>query len=319
MTEKRTSPRSEEVRQRRSRQQGSRQKRAGEQAYRPLPPVTSRDRAGSSTNTQKRKATVRRYNSAVAVHHNRLNLPAFPSLQTGPRLIPLIITLVLGAALYFLLASPTFRVTEAQVNGLSRLSPAEVNSALGIGGQIVFFLQPEEIVSRLRVSYPEIESAQVSVALPNQVILQVSERQPVLLWQQGSGYTWIDKSGVAFRPHGEISGLVGVAALGSPPGGPAPADDPLSPPAYVAPDLVKTALALASSLPQGSTLAYDESNGFGWTDSRGWQVFFGTESKDAALKLQIYQSLVDSLNARGIAPAFISVIHADAPYYRMEK
>lgn len=320
MTEKKTISRSEAVRGRRRSKKDQRQKQAVEQAYRPLPPVTYRER-GSLTNTQpKRKSNVRRYNSAAAIRRaGALRLPLFPQVQAGPRLIPLILTLILGAAAYFLLASPTFRVTEAEINGLSRLSAAEVNSALGIGGEIVFFLKPEEIVTRLRLSLPEIQSAQVTVAMPNRVMVEIRERKPVILWRQGSGFTWIDADGVAFRPRGEAEGLVVVAAGGTPPGAPAPAGDLLSPPAYLSPDLVKTALALASSLPAGSTLAYDETNGFGWNDSRGWQVFFGTEAKSAALKLQVYQSLVDSLNERGITPVFISVVHADAPYYRMEK
>jgi len=320
MTEKKTISRSEAVRGRRRQEQGQRQKQAAEQAYRPLPPVTYRERGGASNTQTKRKGNVRRYNSATAMRREgRLQLPIFPQVQAGPRLIPLILTLALGAAAYFLLASPTFRVTEAQINGLSRLSAVEVNSALGIGGEIVFFLRPEEIATRLRVSFPEIQTAKVEVGMPNRVMVEISERQPVILWNQGSGFTWIDASGVAFRPRGEAAGLVPVAADGTPPGGPAPADDPLSPPAYLAPDLVQTALILASKLPEGSTLSYDETNGFGWNDSRGWQVFFGTESKSAALKLQVYQSLVDSLNERGITPVFISVVHADAPYYRMEK
>lgn len=320
MTEKRTIPRSEEVRVRRERKQDKRQKKASEQAYRTMPPVTSRERAGYSNTQPRRKTNVRRYNAAVAARReSRFQLPALPSLQTGPRLIPLILVLALGAAAYFLLASPTFRVSEAQVNGLSRLSAAEVNSALDLGGEIVFFLRPEEIVSRLRVSYPEIESAQVTVSMPNQVIVDVKERQPVIFWQQGSGFTWIDENGVAFRPSGDLGGLVPVAAEGTPPGGPAPADDPLNTRAFLAPDMVKTVLTLAPNLPQGSTLIYEQDGGFGWMDSRGWQVSFGTESKDAALKLQIYQSLVDSLTARGITPAYVSVIHADAPFYRMEK
>jgi len=319
MTEKRTAPRSESIRGRRTKTQDKRQKRAVEQAHRTLPPVTSRDRHGFSTTRPVQKGN-RRYNAALtARRQGGLHLPVLPHLQTGPRLIPLILTLALGAAAYFLLASPTFRVTEAQVNGLSRLSAAEVNSTLGLGGRLIFFLQPEEIVSRLRVSFPEIRSAQVTVALPNIVTLEVSERQPVLLWQQGDGYTWIDEDGVAFRPRGGAEGLVAVAALDTPPGSPAPIEDPLSPPAFLAPDLVRTAQTLAVSLPAGSALTYDETNGFGWQDSRGWQAYFGTGSKDAALKLQIYSSLVDSLNARGLAPAYISVVHTDAPYYRMEE
>jgi hypothetical protein len=159
--------------------------------------------------------------------------------------------------------------------------------------------------------------AQVIVALPNLVQIDVTERQPVLLWQQGNGYTWIDQDGIAFKPRGDSAGLIPVAAAGTPPAGEALQADSFTPPAFAAPDLVKTALALASSVPPGSTMTFDPAHGLGWTDSRGWQVYFGSSSRDMPLKLRVYQSLVDSLASRGITPAFISVDHADAPYYRM--
>jgi hypothetical protein len=64
-------------------------------------------------------------------------------------------------------------------------------------------------------------------------------------------------------------------------------------------------------------MTYDPQDGLGWTDSRGWKVYFGTNAKDMPLKVRVYQSLVDSLMARGLYPAFISVAYPDAPYYRM--
>ena len=36
-----------------------------------------------------------------------------------------------------------------------------------------------------------------------------------------------------------------------------------------------------------------------------------------ALKLRVYNSLVQMVNAKGITPAFISVQYPKAPYYRM--
>jgi cell division protein FtsQ len=233
-------------------------------------------------------------------------------------LISLALTAVLAAAVYLLWSVPVFRVADAQITGLARLDPAEINSALGLRGQWIFLLRPDEIATRLRLQFPELSSAQVVVALPNLVEINVTERQPVLLWQQGNGYTWIDTDGIAFKPRGDSSGLLPVAAAGAPPAGEIPPADSLTPPTFMAPDLVKTALALASSVPPGITLTYDPAYGFGWTDPRGWQVFFGTTSRDMPLKLRVYQSLVDSLAARGVTPALISVVHADAPYYRME-
>jgi hypothetical protein len=241
------------------------------------------------------------------------------SVKVGPRFLPVILIILLGAVLYFLTASPVFRVTEPQITGLSRLTAAEINATLGINGDLIFLLQPEEIATRLRLDHPELTSARVMITLPNQVLIEVTERVPVLLWQQGDGYTWIDALGVAFRPHGEAPAIATVIGMDTPPGSASAVAGPLNPPAFLSPDLVKTALVLAPSVPQGSTLTYESAHGFGWTDSRGWKVFFGTSSKDVVLKLRVYQSLVDSLVARGIYPGFISVVHADAPYYRMEQ
>lgn len=325
MTEKPSISHSEEVRERRTREQVKRRKQTTERAYRTMPPVTSRDRpvlpVRKPARKSARKPASRRYNAAMGIPHaqspwSRISV-LLPDMQAGPRLYSLILVLLLSAGIYFLAASPEFRVSEPQINGLTRLSAAEINSVMGLSGDLIFLLKPEEITARLRSSFPELESAQVRIALPNTVIMDVQERQPVLLWQQGAGYTWIDEHGVAFRPHGEAPGLIPVVAQVSPPGG--EATDPLSPAAYVAPGLVKTAMLLAANLPAGSALSYDADNGFGWVDSRGWQAYFGADPKDVALKLRIYQSLVDSLAARGIYPALISVVHADAPYYRMEQ
>ncbi|MGE5248743.1 MAG: cell division protein FtsQ/DivIB [Bacteroidota bacterium] len=317
MSEKRTISRAEEVRERRTRSQTRRQREAGERAYRPLPPVISRTLPGDVRPKPVKKTGARRYNSTVGLSGRRLELPSLPGLSAGPRLISLSLAAMLIAGLYFAWTSPFFRVSEAQVTGLSRLGAEEITSRLDLSGQIIFLLQPGEIVSRLRQDFPELASAQVLVSLPNVVQIQATERQPVLLWQQGNGYTWIDADGVAFRPRGDSAGLIPVASLGAPPAGDPVLQDPLIPPAYIAPDVVKAALALAPAVPAGSTLTYDPRYGFGWTDSRGWQVYFGDKSKDMALKLRVYQSLVDSLVAQGITPAFISVIYADAPYYRM--
>jgi hypothetical protein len=318
MSEKQTASRSDEVRERRTRQQTKRQKDASERAYRPLPPVTTRDRTGYTVPRQGKRGKQRRFNAAVALPQDRGHAPSLPDFYSKPRMISLLLVTLLGAALYFLWTSPLFRVTEPQVVGLTRLTAAEVNSAAALQGQLIFLVRPQQAGTNLRRNLPELASAEVMIGLPNAVLIQVTERQPVLLWQQGDAYTWIDEAGIAFRPHGEVTGLPIVAAQSAPPTDPNAKDDPLSPPPFMAPDLVKTALTLAPTVPPGSALTYDAKYGFGWIDARGWQVYFGTTSKDSALKLRVYQSLVDSLTARGIQPAFISVVHADAPYYRME-
>jgi hypothetical protein len=167
------------------------------------------------------------------------------------------------------------------------------------------------------MNYPELASAKVNVYLPNHVYVTVTERQPVILWQQDTGYTWVDPTGVAFRPHGNVDGLVSVIGLTLPPARMALLDDPFSPPPFMQKELVNAILALSPNVPAGATMIFDPGYGLGWKDGRGWQVFFGTSAKDMALKIRVYQSLVDSLASRGRIPVFISVAYPDAPFYRM--
>ncbi len=145
---------------------------------------------------------------------------------------------------------------------------------------------------------------------------RLTEREPVILWQQGEGYTWIDGTGVAFRPRGLVAGLVPVKGLVAPPPGLAPLDDPLSPQPYMQKELVDAVLTLAPHVPADTTMVFDRTFGLGWTDSRGWKAFFGTSADDMPLKMRVYQSLADSLVNRGVSPTFINVMYPDAPFYR---
>jgi hypothetical protein len=319
MTEKNELSRAEVVRQRLAKQNAKRVERATQRAYKPSPAVTSRKKGYAAGKTRPIQYK-RRYNIMLALlpdlHLGRPTL-SLPRLRTGWRPFSFSLILLLGTAIYLAWTLPYFHATWATVVGNSRLTVEEINSVLGISGQSIFTIQPEEVENRLLLNYPELVAVKVDVYLPNYVYVNVVERQPVILWQQGEGYTWIDSTGVAFRPRGVVTGLVPVVGLDTPPAGIAPPDDPLSPPPYLSRELVDAILVLAPNVPPGVMMTYDPRNGLGWTDSRGWKVFFGAGAKDMNLKVRVYQSLVDSLMARGLYPAFISVAYPDAPYYRM--
>jgi len=242
-----------------------------------------------------------------------------PRLPIGWRWFSFCLSLALGGALYLAWTSPTFRVRAAVISGNQRLGADEINRVLNLDGQAIFLLEPSELGVRLRLNYPELLAARVNLSLPNRVTVTVVERKPLILWQQDGGYTWIDENGIAFRPRGEAQGLIRVLALAAPAPGPPSGDDPLSPPPYLSTELVKAIQILAPSVPAGSTLVYDGRYGLGWRDARGWQVFFGSEAQDMALKLQVYQALANSLSQRGIYPALINVQYVNAPYYRMSQ
>jgi hypothetical protein len=249
----------------------------------------------------------------IHLHRPKLSVPR---LHASWRLASVLIVLLLGVAIYLLLSLSYFRIPSATVLGNSRLTREEIESVTGVLGQSIFTVQPDEVETRLRMNYPELLSAQVNVYLPNHVYVSVTERQPVILWQQDEGFTWIDATGVAFRPRGLVAGLVPVKGLVVPPPGSPSPDDPFSPPPYMQKELVDSILLLAPYVPADTTMVFDRTFGLGWTDSRGWKSFFGTSTKDMPLKVRVYQSLVDSLVSRGITPTFINVMYPDAPFYR---
>jgi len=158
----------------------------------------------------------------------------------------------------------------------------------------------------------------VSVAFPNLVMVDVRERKPAIRWEQGGGYTWVAEDGVAFKPRGEMEGLISVVAASAPPVG-GGGTDPLTPAPFIPFDMVRTLKGLAGHVPPGQSILYDARMGFGWNDPRGWRAYFGATPNDIELKMRVYESMVASLTQRGIRPALINVTYPTAPYYRMSQ
>jgi POTRA domain, FtsQ-type len=332
MSEKKDLTRSDLVRLRREQDSSKRVERAKKVVTRSAPPVTTRarqenvhstrrsTRSGSGTSRTGRNSR-RRFQIAL--------LPIAPDAEMrglsisrprlGSRLLSFFAVAILGAALYFAFNLPQLRVTAAQVTGNRMLTPAEINTSLDIAGKPAFLLIPAELEKQLRLSYPELLSAKVDVALPNTVLIQITERQPVIRWQQGDGYTWVSEDGIAFRPHGEDASLISVVALSAPPTEVNVSSDPLTPAPFISSEMVQALKGLNGHVPQGVPILYEAGSGFGWNDPRGWRVYFGTSARDVELKMRVYESMVTSLTQRGIRPALINVTYPAAPYYRISE
>jgi len=320
MSGKRELSRAEIVRMRRAQRAGKEVQHAAQRTANPVRPVTSRAApTRPMVKPMRTEKTPRRFNVALGLPEIHLHRPSMLTSNRSSqwRVVSIFLVIMLSVMVYLGLTLSYFHVPSVTVLGNQRLSREEIQNVLGIVGQSIFTVQPKEMAARLRMNYPELASVEVDAYLPNHVYITLAERQPVIVWQQGDAYTWIDSEGVAFRPRGDAAGLVSVNGLVLPPVGPSTSTDPLSPPPFMRKELVDAILVLAPHVPAGSTMVFDATYGLGWKDSRGWQAFFGTSSKDMALKIRVYQSLVDSLTSRGTTPEFISVVYADAPFYRM--
>lgn len=326
MSAKRDITRAEQVRQRRTQRATKELQTAAKQATRSIARVTSRVPTIPAMAVPQ-PATRRRFKIALGLPEFHLkkpklslpniSMPRLPRFHANSRFVALLLVLVFGTMLALALQLPYFYVPDVFVLGNTRILSEEINGVMGVSGQSIFTIQPDELERRLRLNYPELTSAQVDVYLPNYVYVTVAERQPAIRWQQNSEYTWVDASGIAFRPRGDAAGLIVVNALDVPPVGIQTSDDPYSPSPFIPKEFVESASALTPLVPAASTLTYSATDGFGWSDPRGWKVAFGTSAHDMPLKIRVYQALVDSLAQRGKTPVFISVVHPDGPYYRM--
>jgi len=254
MSEKKNISRAEQVRLRREKTSSTRVERARKESTR-TPTASSRrqeitqprrrlDQTGPS---RPGRSARRRFQNAL--------LPVAPDAEMrgisisrpnlGRRLPSFILVALLASAVYFAFSTPQLRVAAAQVSGNQMLTPEEINSALKVTGQPTFLLMPSELEKRIRLAFPELTAAYVNVELPNTVSVQVVERTPVVRWEQGDGYTWVADDGVAFRPHGDMPGLITVVALSAPPIEGIVSPDPLPPAPFISPDMVQSLKGLA--------------------------------------------------------------------------
>src|SRR5215216_948561 len=307
MSEKKDVSRADLVRLRREQDSKTRVARARKEAMRTTP-VTSRTRTGDAVPSRRRAAPAGTSRSARRRFQNAL-LPVAPDAELrgisiarpdlGRRLPSFLVVALLAAAIYFAFNTPQLRVAEPQVAGNQMLTPAEINSALDVTGQPTFLLIPSDLEKRLRLQFPELAAAKVDIELPNTVSVQVVERRPVIRWEQGDGYTWVAEDGIAFRPHGDMPGLISVVALSAPPIEGIVSPDSLTPAPFLSSELIKAIKDLAAHVPPGVQVLYDANFGLGWIDPRGWKVYFGTSGTDMELKVRVYESMVASLTERG--------------------
>lgn len=327
MSEKKHRSRSEFVRQRRKgkdpkrgprRQRPFAKRPRGKSGYRELPPITARGVVNDFAIERRKKAGKRRFNATASLTRPEARALSLPRIhiRVGWRLLSFLLVLLFGAGLYLFWTLPEFRVTAAQVTGNQRIPAEEINNALGLNGYPIFLLTPDQVRARALQSFPELASVDVTVALPNVVSVNVTERQPVIKWQQGSGFTWIDETGTAFRPRGEAQELIIVQALGTPPTMNVPEDDGLTSAPLIPKETVQALTALAPHVPPGTPILYHPVTGLSWTDGRGWQAVFGTSKDNVEAKVLVYRAMVDWLAGRGIQPILINVSYPSAPFYR---
>jgi hypothetical protein len=337
-TSRQSTARSDEVRARRMQRETRRVEQTGvraRQASVNLPPVMARALSTSIPLQQKqsrRQKVRRRVDVALNVPGAEVHLPSLPVVNLDWRLLSAALAIGLGALLYWLWNDPLFVVSTPQIVGMQRLTEQDINAVLKVSGENIFTLQPVLLQNELQQAFPELSSVIVYADLPAQVTVAVTERTPVLEWQQDQQTLWVDKDGIAFTPRGTPTTPLPIIKSQQALTVPAPRlktpedkdltnlvlEGDLVVQPFISHDMIKAVQALQSLAPAGTPIMYDQKYGFGWTDPQGWQVYFGLDMNNIKLKSLVYQAVSQYVAGLETKPILISVENPHAPFYRLE-
>jgi hypothetical protein len=225
--------------------------------------------------------------------------------------LPVAIFLVALVALFvYVSVTPDFFVSGATVLGNHHVAKDTVYQASGIDSQNIFWIQPRRVAEAI-VQLHGIKTAHVRCRLPAQVTIEVTERQPVVLWRaeaQGNDW-WLDEEGVVLPYHGTVSDTVFVVDY---------SERPLSVGDRVEPEGIVTSVQqLASSLPEVSLFYYQPDRGLSFTQNTvhgSWPVFIG-DSSDLPRKIQVLQALTEYFAKHKMRPSYVDLRWADYPVF----
>jgi hypothetical protein len=185
--------------------------------------ATRKPKSQHATVTRRSSGTVpvvtRKKHTAYVPLKNKgaeLQIPAFPTLQLGWRLISGAIVLLSLAVVFSFTTLSTFKISSINLRGAERLSPEAILLQLDLAGTSIIRVEPEQIKAQIEDQFPSVKSVSVSVGLPSSVTIQVEERVPVVLWEQENSTYWIDAEGVMFPAIGEVEVAQSVVAVGDP-------------------------------------------------------------------------------------------------------
>lgn len=223
----------------------------------------------------------------------------------GVKLSSLLLLALLGWLLYLFFTRPAFFVRTAEIRGNEAVSAREIYGVSGVDRQSIFWINPAEVVKRI-TTLPNIKSATVSLALPAQVVIEVTERRPELLWQTGQILWWVDQEGTVVPPKEDLTGMLRIID-----------DDrqPLQPGYQIDFNIVQGAQTLRVLAPDVSVIRYSRLRGLTVATPEGWPVYLGSGSEIKA-KLVVLTAVLADLKERNITPAYVDMRDPLRPVYK---
>ncbi len=247
-----------------------------------------------------------------------------PPQESGGRgwfwaLLQLALIGVEAFALLFLLAQPAFLPRQIQISGLSHVRDTEVRQALALPhDRNIFFLSQAGLERRVE-SLPWVHTAAVTVALPGQVTVRVSEWKPNAVLQVGEATYYVNDRGVILDPAPEARGLT---VIDRPDFGRVRSGNQA-----ITPELLTMVRQMQAAFPAAFTVSLtafelDQRDVMTAHTDRGWAIIFGqmaTAEQRSSLepKLAALRALQARLDLTSAPINYINLMNPGAPAVQM--
>jgi hypothetical protein len=233
-----------------------------------------------------------------------LGLRRADALWLRDRLIPCAVLALVTGAFAFLLRSPLFVVHTVRVQGAPAALTTAVVRAAGINNQSLFALNPQQLATRI-LTIPDLQSARVSLNLPDAMTINVLAYQPVAVWVSAGKSYLVTEDGTVVKP-GDDAKLLHVTDNS----GHAYAHGD-----HIAPATVRAAFTLRDLLAgqqiSGGDYTFLDAHSLSVRSTAGWQAIF-----DITGNVAQQTRILSALLARGVHFELVDLRYGNDPYYR---
>jgi hypothetical protein len=250
--------------------------------------------------------------------------PGFGAWMLG-RVLSAALLVVTAWVVYDSASADRFRVRSVRVHGNVLLGRSDVDSAAAVSGVNIFWIDRAQVAARL-TALPLVQRADVALALPDAIDIEITERQPAAFWISGDTSYLVDREGVILKTvdvdtqqaracagqpcDPRLAPLPTVAQLDGP---------PLNPGDRVDASALATSARLATLLPTVGIepLAFEWSRDFGLEvpTRDGWRARFDYAG-NVDQQISSLRTIRDELARTRGAAQLIDVRFGDRPYFR---
>jgi len=189
------------------------------------------------------------------------------------------------AALAFLFTDTRFQATPPAISGTHYLTADQIMQQTQLAGKNIYTIAPANIAKQISIYLPQVKKVRVRLGLPDKIAIQITERQPVMVYGRGNKTMWADDEGHLFAATTHLDAL---PLLVDEDGSASPDEKHLNP------DIWQAMQEIDSSIPGINEFHYRDVYGLFFISPEGWRVYLGKDG-DMQKKLAMWQAIRQQL------------------------